>query len=108
MYDLSLKIARDIYNFESSHIEETRNINNEFEFGISVCLLCRNYILINDKEQAKTVIKQYVSNKKHFLEDMRDIKSIFKKEELTGRDKEFIQKKVELIASIANILCELK
>jgi hypothetical protein len=49
MHDKSLIIANDLLKFEEDNIKKTRFIYNEFEYGISVCLLCRTLITLNKK-----------------------------------------------------------
>ena len=56
-------------------MKDTRFIANEFEYGITVCLVCRTLIILEKKAEAKITIDEYLSDKKHFLEDMRDIQS---------------------------------
>ena len=59
--------------FEKEHIQSTRFIENEFEYGITVCLVCRTLIMLGKTSEAKIEIMEYLKEKQHFLEDMRDI-----------------------------------
>jgi hypothetical protein len=66
-------------------------------------LVCRTLIILEKKAEAKITIDEYLSDKKHFLEDMRDIQSYADNEKVNEAAAEFLKKKLELISAVANI-----
>jgi tetratricopeptide (TPR) repeat protein len=108
IYDQCIVIARELFDLERVHMEVTKEIFNEFEFGISACLLCRTYLLINRKFEAKQEIDNYIREKLHFLEDLRNLPTLKEVPNYPLRVKEFLEKKLALIAAVTNIYHELK
>lgn len=86
----------------------TKEIFNEFELGIAVCLLCRTYLLVNRRIEAKQEMDNYVREKLHFLQDLRNIPSLKDLPSYPTRAKEFLEKKLALVAAVANIYHELR
>ncbi len=38
----------------------TRTVHDKFEYGASICLLCRSYILTDDKKSARALLETYL------------------------------------------------
>lgn len=54
----------------------TKEIFSEFDFGIAVCLLARTYLLVNRRIEARQEMDNYVREKLHFLQDLRNIPAL--------------------------------
>ena len=81
---------------------------NEFEYGIAVCLLGRTYLLVGRRLEAKQEMDNYVRERMHFLEDMRNIPPLKGPDAFTNKAKLFVERELALISAIANIYHELK
>ena len=108
IYDQCIVIAKEMFELERAHMEATKEIFNEFEFGVAVCLLCRTYLLIGRRFEAKQEIDNYIREKLHFLEDMRNLPALKDASAYPLRAKEFLEKKLALIGAVANIYHELR
>ena len=81
----------------------TKEIFSEFDLGIAVCLLCRTYLLVNRRIEAKQEMDNYVREKLHFLQDLRNIPALKDLPSYPIRAKEFLEKKLALVSAVANI-----
>lgn len=48
IYDGCIKVAIEMVGLEEKHIRGTREIFNEMEYGISVCLLARSWLNVRN------------------------------------------------------------
>jgi hypothetical protein len=76
--------------------------------GIAVCLLCRTYLLVSRRIEAKQEMDNYVRDKLHFLQDLRNIPALKDLSSYPLRAKEFLEKKLTLVAAVASIYHELR
>ena len=106
IFDECVTVAQKLVLMEKESIQGTKFIFNELEYGISVCLLSRSYLLLGEKISATVLISSYFDEKIHFLEDLRDIQPIADAQRISPVAKEFVEKKLSLLASVANILFE--
>lgn len=108
IYDQCIVVARELFQLERAHIQHTKEIFNEFEYGVAVCLLCRTYLLVNRSAEAKQELDQYVREKLHFLEDLRNLPSLKELPEYPPRARVFLEKKLTLISAVANLYHQLR
>lgn len=75
IYDNCIKNAEEMVRVEQKHIGTTREIFNELEYGITMCLYARSWLNVRNGAKATIVIKSYIEEKMHFLKDLRDVVS---------------------------------
>ena len=106
IFDECIVVAKELVEIEKENIKDTRYIFNELEYGISICLLARSYLFLFEKVSTIILISSYLDEKMHFLEDLRDIPILtnMAPNSISPPTKEFVEKKLSLLASVANIL----
>jgi hypothetical protein len=69
VFDLCLLDAKVMVDFDKRIKNITKDIMDEFEHAGSVCVLCRAYYLVKDKNQARIIMQDYLAESQEFLSD---------------------------------------
>lgn len=74
---------------------------DEYQYGASICVLCRSYWLVKDKNQARIIIQDYLAESEDFLSDIDSTQDVNKN--LEEKERQIFQRKMNLISAIANL-----
>jgi hypothetical protein len=85
----------------------TKEIFNEFEYGVAVCLLSRTYLLVGRALEAQQEMDNYMRDRLHFLEDMRHLPPLKGPDSYTSKARLYLERKLALISAVANIYHQL-
>ena len=61
MFDLCLLDAKVMVDFDKRIKKITHDVLDQLEYGASVCVLCRSYWLVKDRNQARIIIQDYLA-----------------------------------------------
>ncbi len=73
------------------------------DYGATVCLLTKTYLLLNDKKSAKQELEGYLREKGEMISDLKEVPTKDQKENVKEKYYEYLQKKLNLISCIGNL-----
>ena len=69
VFDICLLDAKVMVDFDKRIKNITHDIMDDFQYAGSVCVLCRAYYLVKDKNQARIIMQDYLAEAQQFLAD---------------------------------------
>lgn len=68
--------AKVLVGLERKRLSEVPDASHELDYGATVCLLTKTFLLLNDKMNAKTEVENYLKEKGGLIEDLSEIPSL--------------------------------
>jgi hypothetical protein len=92
-----------LVGLERKRLQGSQTPSNELDYGATVCLLTKTYLLLNDKKSAKQELEGYLREKGEMISDLKEVPTKDQKENVKEKYYEYLQKKLNLISCIGNL-----